>query len=226
LLEFPLGRVAEQWHLLPASAARPPGPSRPVLAVLEGAHDITFFRHVSGLLHRQDSSLPDLRAWERDGRVVLLPRGGGDNLAWVTCLAPLGLPEFHLLDREDPPATQRRHSMAMAINCRPSCQALLTSKRSLDNYFHGDAIKEVLSVDLDVDDDTSVIPALAQCIVAGWGNPLPWAALPQRSRRRWHERLKRWLYTGVLPQLSIEHLNARDPVGEIRGWLQSIANSV
>jgi hypothetical protein len=183
---FPPRRVAEQSHLPPPFAERPPGSLRPVLVVLEGAHDIAFLKHVSGLLHQQDSSLPDLAAWERNGRVVLLPRGGGDNLIWVTCLAPLGLPEFHLLDREDPPATQRRLTMAMAINDRPSCHAVLTSKRSLDNYFHGDAIKGVLRVNLEIDDNTSVIPALAQCIVAGWGSALSWATVPQRSRRRWY----------------------------------------
>jgi putative ATP-dependent endonuclease of the OLD family len=225
LPDFPLGTVPEQT-LSPTTTDRPPGHSRPVLVVLEGAHDIAFFRHVSALLHGQDPSLPDLGAWEREGRVVLLPRGGGDNLSWTTCLAPLRLPEFHLLDREDAPATQHRQSIAMAINRRPNCQAVLTSKRSLDNYFHGEAIREVLSVDLDVNDQISVIPALAELLVAGWGNPLPWADLPHRSRRRWYERLKRWLYTRVLPQLSIGHLDARDPAREVRRWLRAIAASV
>jgi hypothetical protein len=191
--------------------------------VLEGLRDIHFLRHVSAILNAQDPGLPSLTIWEQEGRVVLLPRGGGDNWIWATCLAPLGLPEFHLIDREIPPATQHREAIVAAINRRPRCRAALTSKRSLENYLHPGALQEVFSVAVEVDDHNPVIEVLTERLLASWGDPRPWASLSVRSRRRWADRLKRSIQKRVVRQLTVERLNARDPSGEIAGWLRTIA---
>ena len=196
---------------------------RPAIVVVEGVFDITFLQIVSALHHASDSSLPSLEAWEREGRIVVLPRGGGDNRIWATCLSPLGLPEFHLLDREAGETTRRREEFVATVNARPDCRALLTSKRSLENYFPADLINRSFAVRLDIGDDTPVVERLAEGLLSKWGSPQVWGALSRRSRRRWAERLKRWLYLRLLPQLTLQQLQERDPSGEIRGWLQTIA---
>jgi hypothetical protein len=64
---------------------------------MEGEHDLTFLRLLSQQLHAEDASLPDLSAWEQKGKAVLLSIGGGNPASWATRLAPLGLPEVHIL---------------------------------------------------------------------------------------------------------------------------------
>ena len=94
-----------------------------LLVVVEGQHDVTFLRGISRILHTDDPMLPDLGKLERAGALVMLPVGGGDLLAWAARMAALGLPEFHLLDREMPPATERRQQAAEIVNQRPNCRA-------------------------------------------------------------------------------------------------------
>jgi hypothetical protein len=64
---------------------------------MEGEHDLTFLRLLSQQLHAEDPTLPDLMEWERQGKAVLLSIGGGNPASWATRLAPLGLPELHIL---------------------------------------------------------------------------------------------------------------------------------
>ncbi len=105
-------------------------PSAQVLLVVEGPNDIEFLRRISAILHRDDPTLPDLAAMERERALVFVPSGGVD-LSSAFRFAGLGLPEFHLLDRDMPPATQSRQQVAAMVNSRPRCFAAITSKRSL-----------------------------------------------------------------------------------------------
>jgi putative ATP-dependent endonuclease of the OLD family len=82
-----------------------------------------------------------------------MPIGGGDPLSWAARMAALGLPEFHLLDREVPPATERRQQAVEIVNKRINCLAYLTQKRALENYLHPFAVQDVSSLDLTFDDD-------------------------------------------------------------------------
>ena len=71
--------------------------------------------------------------WSAVTRVVFTPTGGVD-LTSAFRFAGLGLPEFHLLDRDVPPVTQTRHWVAAMVNLRLRCRAVVTSKRTLENY--------------------------------------------------------------------------------------------
>jgi hypothetical protein len=77
-------------------------------------------------------------------------------------MAALGLPEFHLLDREVPPATALRQQAAEIVNRRANCQACLTKKRALENYLHSIAVREVSSLDLTYGDDNDVADLVAK----------------------------------------------------------------
>ncbi len=200
------------------------GGCRPTVVVLEGLYDMLFLRRVSTLLHQQDPGLPDLMTWERQGRVLLLPRGGGDNWIWATCLSPLGFHEFHLLDKEQPPATQFRRAMVEAINRRPRCQAMLTSKRSLENYFHNDAIRTVLALDIEIDDESQVVQQLTEAQFRKWGEAKAWNGLRRGAAgggRNVSNACSTWR---VLPILTAHHLAERDPAGEVGGWLWKIGS--
>jgi hypothetical protein len=85
-----------------------------VLVVVEGSNDIEFLRRISSILHRDDPSLPDLADMERRLALVIAPTGGVD-LSTGFRFAGLSLPEFHLLDRDIPPATQNRQHVAAMV---------------------------------------------------------------------------------------------------------------
>ncbi len=194
----------------------------PVAIVVEGIYDATFLKHVSRVLHAGDPGLPDLGIWEQTGRCVLLPIGGGDDGPWRSKLAALQLPQFHLYDREVPPVTQLRQRYIGLLQARPRCQAMLTQKRSLENYLHSAAVREALGIDLNITDDLLVAEAAAQALFEQPGPSCAWHDLPARARRHRRERAKKLLSMQAAECLTAEQLAERDPAGEVASWLQAI----
>jgi putative ATP-dependent endonuclease of OLD family len=162
-----------------------------LLVVVEGQHDVTFLRGISRILHADDPKLPDLGAMEQAGTIVMLPVGGGDVLTWAAWMAALGLPEFHLLDREVPPATERRQQAAEIVNQRPNCRACVTKKRAIENYLHPLTVLEVSSLDLTFGDEDDVADLVARLCFERQDHELPWEDLPGRAKKRCRETAKR-----------------------------------
>ena len=204
---------------------QPPLCGRPLnlLVVVEGPHDIAFFRRMSAILAAADPRLPDLTGMERRGQLVFIPFGGGDLGPWADRLAPLGLPEFHLYDREASPESERRQRVADAVNRRPHCRAALTGKRSLENYLHPAAIQEACGIELAISDDELVADRVAERLY-GREDGIPWAELPRRTVVRRRNRVKRMLHTQAVERMTPQRLAERDPQGEVRLWLEAIAH--
>ncbi len=196
-------------------------PSAPVLAIVEGPNDIEFLRRIGTILHRDDPSLPDLAAMERELALVFVPTGGVD-LSSAFRFAGLGLSEFHLLDRDIPPATQARQQVAAMVNSRPRCCAVVTSKRSLENYLHSAAVFEASGFEVAVTDDANVPELVARRVNEGHESGVGWDDLPARARKRLCYRAKKWLNTRAVEQMTAARLAERDG-GEVRGWLETIA---
>jgi hypothetical protein len=197
--------------------------SVPVLVVVEGPNDVEFLRRISRILHAHDAGLPDLAEMEQRGELVFVPLGGGGIAAWTDRLAPLGLPEFYLLDRELPPETEIRWAIVKQINQRPGCHATLTSKRSLENYLHPQALQRANSKPIEFGDFDAVPDLVAKASYEQALPVLPWERLPRRAWRRLANRAKRWLNTRVVEQMTVELLSVRDPDGEVATWLSTIA---
>ena len=138
-------------------------------------------------------------------------------------LAPLGKPEFHLYDHELPPETDHRREAAETINGRPRCRAVLTGKRSLENYLHPEAIRAAGEINVDFDDFDPAAEIVAKQLHQRSLVETPWALLTRRARSRLTHRAKRWLNTKVADQMTVELLRDRDPAGEILSWLNTIA---
>lgn len=194
-----------------------------LLVVVEGQHDVSFLRSISKTLHSADPTLPDLGDLQRVGAIVLLPVGGGDVVSWADRMAALRLPEFHLLDREVPPATKRRQQAVEIVNERPNCQACLTRKRALENYLHPLAVKEVSGLDLIFGDDDDVADMVARACFEPQDHELKWVELPGRARKRYREIAKRWLNRQAVARMTPALLDERDPQGEVRDWLRAIS---
>ena len=202
---------------------RPATTQAKILVVVEGPNDIEFLRRISAILHRDDPRLPDLTEMERQGSLVFAPTGGVD-LSTAFRYARLGLPEFHLLDRDIPPVTQTREQIAAMVNSRPRCHAVVTSKRSLENFLHRDAIFEASGFSVEVTDDDD-LPALVACRANERHEPrVDWNDLSARARKRLHYKAKRWLNTKAVERMTPERLAERDPGGELRGWVATIAS--
>jgi hypothetical protein len=192
------------------------------LLVVEGVSDIRFLTRLSRLVHAHDAGLPVLHSLEDKGQLLFVPIGGGDLEEWMYRLAPLGQKEFHLYDREVPPETDYRRSVAERINGRPLCRAVLTQRRALENYLHPEAIWEAsrLHVSVDAHSDVPTVVAQAHLSATGGGD---WESLPRRGRQRQRYRAKQWLTTTAVERMSIERLAEQDPQGEVIGWFHVMA---
>ena len=204
-----------------AKSHRNGGPS--IFLVVEGVNDIQFLRRISAILHSDDPHISDLSAMERRGELIFVPFGGGDLSLWTDRLAGLGRPEFHLYDREMPPESQSRQCIADAVNQRPQCRAVLTKKRNLENYLAPSAIREAGAVDITFADCDDVAELVAQQMHARLDGQPPWNDLPARTRKRRRDRVKKWLNTRAVERMTPRRLAERDPKGEVRSWLATIA---
>lgn len=172
-------------------------------------------------MRRLETDLPDLDDLAQQGRLILLPAGGGDLTAWTHRLAPLACPQFYLFDREQEPETSVRRSVISQLNQRPDCRAALTQKRCLENYLHPEAIAAACGVWVEVGHDTSVAAAVAQAHPE-W--QAIWPTLTRRACQRRIERTKPQLNTLAVRHMTVDLLRERDPVGEVIGWFRQIAH--
>ena len=194
-----------------------------IFLVVEGVNDIQFLRRISAILHIDDPHMPDLSAMEHRGELIFVPFGGGDVSLWTDRLAGLARAEFHLYDREMPPESQSRQAIADAVNRRPQCRAVLTKKRSLENYLSPSAIHEAGDVDINFSDHDSVAELVARQMHKHRNGQPRWDDLPTRTRKRRRDRVKKWLNTRAVERMTVARIAERDPSGEVRCWLATIA---
>ena len=206
---------------LPGSAPPAAAGDVEILVVAEGTNDIEFLRRISSMLHAHDAETPDLAGMEQQGKLVFLPNGGIISL-WARRLEPLGLPEFHLLDHEVPPETELRRAAADMINARHACRAVLTNKRSLENYLHSEALRAAGGPEVDFDDFDPLPELVAKKLYVQEAPKTPWELLPRRTRKRRCHRAKRWLNMSAVDHMTPQLLAARDPDGEVASWLALI----
>ena len=127
-----------------------------------------------------------------------------------------------MYDRELPPETELRRRLIERVNVRPGCRAVLTNKRSVENYLHPRALLAAGGRELDIGDFDSVPERVARQRFAANEPDTTWECLSRRARKRWCYHVKRWLNTQVVERMTPELLAARDPDGEVISWLESI----
>lgn len=217
-----LSRINHWWSGRTADNRSRPAPARlPILLVVEGKNDVLFLKSISAILSRGDPTLPDLQVWEMETRCLFLPTGG-DVANWTMHLAALQIPQFHLYDRESGSATDARRAQISLLNLQPQVRACLTNKRALENYLSAQAVRDGLGLDIVIDDDSPVADDAAQAILRRASPDHTWEALPPRCRKRRRDRAKRLLNSIAIKHMSAARLAARDPQGELVGWLRTI----
>lgn len=177
-----------------------------VIFCVEGPNDIHFFKHVSKILHMNHPEIVDLTT---DNRIAILPLGGSSLGEWVKhqYLRNLGIPEFHIYDRDTSPPTEPKYVLAARqVNQRSDgSMAFITSKRELENYIHPEAIKRVMGIDVEFGDFDDV------------------PQLVSTSAGMNESTAKKWLNNKVVKEMSYEQLCEIDPQGNIKSWLTQLS---
>ena len=194
----------------------------PVFIIVEGRNDIEFLCRISAILHADDPRLPDLREMERWQEIIFVPCGGSGS-HWTWRLSGLCRSEFHLLDRDVSPITERQQKWANIINARPHAYAVLTRHRTLENYIHPSAIYETKGLRVTFSADDHVADIVACQIHERLEGHLPWNSLHVRARKLRRERAKIWLNTKAVERMTPQRLAQQDPAGDVRSWLETIA---
>jgi hypothetical protein len=198
--------------------------SAALLLVAEGANDVEFLIRLAQRLRVELADVPDLGALIDAGQLVIVPAGGGDPVTWVERLSPLGLPQFHLYDREQEPHTTARQRAIAKINRRPGCRAALLAKRSLKNYLHPAAILAADGPELCFDDDEAVAMLVAEKRFGKDWPDIGWDCLSRRAQHRLAYAAKRWLNRSAVEQMTAALLAERDPAGELLRHLRTICS--
>ena len=191
---------------------------------VEGKNDINFLRHISAILSRIETDIPDLAAEELAGRLVFIPLGGSSLEVWITRLQGLNLPEFYVTDRDDPPpAPAKYHRELAAWNARNGCTAWVTTKRELENYLHTSlltaAVPGYAGTGADFDDVPLLLAEAVHALAVG---AQPWAAVLDNTKEKKVSAAKRRLNSEIAQQMTPVLLTQVDRTDELRRWLRTV----
>ncbi|MFO8007313.1 MAG: AAA family ATPase, partial [Candidatus Brocadiia bacterium] len=209
--------VADALGVLPDNKVK-------LFVALEGIADIDFLKGMSGVLRREDPSVPDLGQMKEKGEIVFIPLGGSNLKVWANRLAHLNRPEFHLYDRDTGQQRRQQEAAASEVNSSSTlAEAHLTGKREAENYIHPDAIQAALGITVAFDDDDDVPALCAKAVHEESDSPRQWKDLDEERRRKKISRVKRRLNAEAVEAMTPELLDRIDPARDVRSWLRRIA---
>lgn len=200
------GNVAETLGVVPDSRVK-------VLLCVEGPTDIIALKCLSRALHAADQTVLNL---DTDPRVAFVLLGGSTLKHWVAAhyLRQLNRPEVHIYDSD----VATYGAAIDAVNNRTDGSwGVLTAKHEIECYLHADAIREAFGVDVVVTDhpgaDGRAVPKLfAEVYSAQQRFDGVMKDTPAKTR----------LADKAFPLMTAERVAARDPAGEVLGWLRRL----
>ncbi|HQS07637.1 MAG: OLD family endonuclease [Rhizobiales bacterium 24-66-13] len=200
--------VARALGLTPDSRVR-------VLICVEGPTDVTALKCLSSALHAEDDSIPNLMT---DERFAFIPAGGSTLKHWVTenYLRNMQRPEAHIYDSD----VAKYAASVAEVNARTDglgSWAVQTQKHEIECYLHADAIKAAFDVDVVcVDHPANGVPSVPETF-----------AIALSTKRNFDGRMGADKAKGYLSKafshMTAAQIRARDPAGEIEGWLRRMS---
>lgn len=200
------GNVAETLGVVPDSRVK-------VLLCVEGPTDIVALKCLSRALHAADRNLPNL---ETDPRVAFVLLGGSTLKHWVAAhyLRRLNRPEVHIYDSD---VASYAESINAVNQRKDGSWGVLTAEHEIECYLHPDAIREAFGVDVAVADQPDA---------AGKAVPKLFAEVFSAQQKfdgvMKDSQAKIRLADKAFPLMTAERLAARDPAGEVLGWLRRL----
>jgi putative ATP-dependent endonuclease of OLD family len=209
-------KIADALGVLPETRVR-------VLICVEGPNDIAFLQHISHILHNHDNSIPDLAD---NPYVAFLPLGGSSLKQWVErkYLKELHKPEIHIYDADDqgnPPYRKQCDDINAASD---ENKAFLTSKRTMENYLHPDALMEVFRFSILFSDWDNVPELVARKVHEDSESEKDWEELTEPTKKSKISAAKLRLNREAASRMTYERIQQRDNTGEIGEWLRHISS--
>jgi putative ATP-dependent endonuclease of OLD family len=199
------GAVAATLGVTPDSRVK-------VLLCVEGPTDVAAFKALSKALHMEDNSLPNLKD---DDRVAFIVLGGGNLKHWVDehYLRALGRREVHIYDRD---VATYADSVAKVNARNDGSWATQTHKHEIESYLHSDSIKEAFNVTVEVTDHPVDGKATPRCFAEAYSATQKFDGVMKDgpAKNRLAER--------AFPLMTAARIHARDPEGEVLGWMRKI----
>lgn len=193
---------------------------------VEGVNDINFLKKIGRILRLQDSNLPDLDSLDKKGEIVFIPCGGSNLDLWVGRLNELNVPQFHLFDGDK----ESNKKAVRSINSMENCCGFCTKKMEMENYLHRDAILQAQPL-IDgaflpeIENDMDVPQVVSKAIFysqKGKQEGITWESLDDRKRYKKESKVKKWLNTKAVQEMTVEMIAQRDPDEEVLGWFRRI----
>ncbi|MDT4807052.1 AAA ATPase domain protein [compost metagenome] len=202
------GNVAETLGVVPDSRVK-------VLLCVEGPTDIIALKCLSRALHAADQTVLNL---ESDPRVAFVLLGGSTLKHWVAAhyLRQLNRPEVHIYDSD----VATYGAAIDDVNKRTDGSwGVLTAKHEIECYLHADAIKEAFGVDVMIVDqpgaDGKAVPKMFAEV---------YSAQQRFDGVMKDTQAKIRLADKAFPLMTAERVEARDPAGEVLGWLRRLGS--
>jgi hypothetical protein len=192
---------------------------------VEGSNDINFLFGIARVLIDAGEDVPDLETLEKDGRIIFIPLGGSNLERWVGKLRELKRWEFHIFDREEaPPKQPKYHTTIDKMNKIDNCKAVATTKLTLENYIHPDAIKTVRPDILVTYGDYDDVPTIVARYLHDYSDStVTWSQITDKDKlRSKRNNAKSWLNSEAVRKMTPQLLTAIDTKDEIRNWLKEI----
>ena len=194
---------------------------------VEGNNDVSYLQNISRVLHDADANVVDLEELEADGVVVFVPVGGSNLAHWISRLEGLSRPELYIVDSDAESLGQVKCAeQVAAINSRENSRALATAKREIENYIHPIAVAACMNVNISFGDFDDVPELVARAIHGESESSKAWEDVDEESQSKKISRAKKRLNSECVLAMTPEMLDDRDRNGEIRGWLDLIAEII
>ena len=190
---------------------------------VEGKHDISFLKHLSGILALTEPDIPNLAVEEAAGRLVFVPLGGSSLELWINRLQGFNRPEFYLTDRDIAAPHPAKYQGQVNAWIARGCTAWITSKRELENYIHLTLLLAAAPGYGGTGADFDDVPMLfAEAVHNAVPGAIPWATVPHDKKKDKASNAKKKLNAEISQQMTAILLDASDLAGEVRTWLRAI----
>lgn len=186
-----------------------------MIGCVEGPTDIPALKELSRALNDADASIPSLG---QDPRFAFVSLGGSALKHWVSenYLGGLGLPEIHLYDN-DVATYQTSVDEVNSRNDGLGSYAALTAKHEIESYLHSDAILDEFGIVVTVvDAPDGTHEAVPEEFAKAYSAHKGYDGIMGSTKAKKH-------LSRAFKKMTAERLNARDPNGEIEGWLRHAA---
>ena len=190
------------------------------LVFVEGPNDVVAIKNFSRIISEQNSSIVNLKEKEE---IIIVPLGGSTLKDWVQnqYLKKLGCPEIRIYDRDDADKPKYMREYKNVNERNDGSKGFITSKREIENYIHKDAIKNVLDVEVEFDDEDDVSTLVAMKIHESCYET-SWEDVKDKKKKDKGSRAKKRLNLEVIPTLTYQQICEMDNDKEIEGWLEEI----